>query len=153
MLPTSPAAPSYEQLIDYNRDAYQQQLSVFMREVEEQLQMPTIRSYLKLYQSIGMEKLARFRDMDVDNFRMQLLALKHKTYQRKTARDNTPLTEGKMEAASDVHFFVSGDMVHIDESRQEQRFGDYFINHVHKFEEVITDVGRMQPAPKPAAGR
>ena len=84
--------------------------------------MPTIRSYLKLYQSIGMEKLARFRDMDVDNFRVQLLALKHKTYQRKTARDNTPLTDGKMEAASDVHFFVSGDMVHIDESRQEQRF-------------------------------
>ena len=36
--------------------------------------MPTIRSYLKLYQSIGMEKLARFRDMDVDNFRVQLLA-------------------------------------------------------------------------------
>jgi translation initiation factor 3 subunit L len=144
VLPASPAAPSYEQLTDFNRDAYQQQLTVFMREVDEQLQMPTIRSYLKLYQSIGMEKLARFRDMELNSFRLQLLALKHKTYQCKTARDHTPLTEGKREAASDVHFFVANDMVHIDESRAEQRFGDYFITHVHKFEEVITDVGKMQ---------
>jgi len=137
-----PCAPNYDQPMNYNQDAFQVQVRVFSQEVEQQLQMPTIRSYLKLYRSIGIEKLARFRDTELDTFRNQLLALKHKSYQLQTDRTNAALTEGKRTAASDVHFFISGDMVHIDESREEQRFGDHFISHMHKFEEVITDVGR-----------
>jgi len=138
-----PCIPNYDSPMNYNQDAYQVQIRAFMQEVEQQLQMPTIRSYLKLYRSIGIEKLARFRDTEVDIFRNQLLALKHKSYQLQTDRMNPVLTEGRQVSASDVHFFVSGNMVHIDESREEQRFGDHFISHMHKFEEVISDVSKM----------
>jgi translation initiation factor 3 subunit L len=139
-----PCVPNYDQPLNYNQDAFQVQVRVFSQEVAQQEQMPKIRSYLKLYRSIGIEKLARFNDTELDAFRTQLLALKHKSFQLQTDRSSAALTEGKRAAASDVHFFVSGDMVHIDETRSDQRFGDHFISHMHKFEDVITDVSRMR---------
>lgn len=52
-----------------------------MEEVRQQLLFPQIRSYLKLYTTIGLDKIARFNDMDEEQFSAQLVAMKHKLTQ------------------------------------------------------------------------
>ena len=43
---------------------------------------------------------------------------------------------------SDVHFWMDNDMVHIDEERKTRHFGAFFINHLERFELVISDIER-----------
>merc|ERR1711962_523941 len=54
------------------------QLKVFMDEVQQQLMLPTIRSYLKLYTTMPLDKMAGFMEMPPEEFRNHLLAFKHK---------------------------------------------------------------------------
>ena len=49
-----------------------------MEEVQQQLMLPTIRSYLKLYTTMPLDKMAGFMDMSDEDFRNHLLAFKHK---------------------------------------------------------------------------
>ena len=49
--------------------------------------LPTIRSYLKLYTTMPLDKMAGFMEMPVEEFRNHLLAFKHKvTLKRKVFR-------------------------------------------------------------------
>lgn len=52
-----------------------------MEEVKQQILFPQIRSYLKLYTTIGLEKIARFNDLDEEQFSAQLVSMKHKLTQ------------------------------------------------------------------------
>ena len=54
------------------------QQKVFMEEVQQQLMLPTIRSYLKLYTTMPLDKMAGFMEMQEEEFRNHLLAFKHK---------------------------------------------------------------------------
>lgn len=59
----SPVPPSFDGIIEqYLMEPYQQQLKVFMDEVNQQLLIPDIRSFLKLYTTLPIEKLASFID-------------------------------------------------------------------------------------------
>lgn len=52
---------------------------LFLVDVRQQVQLPVIRSYLKLYSTISTDKLATFLDMDEHTLRTYLLCFKHKT--------------------------------------------------------------------------
>lgn len=52
-----------------------------MEEVRQQLLFPQIRSYLKLYTTIGLDKIARFNDLTDEEFSAQLISMKHKLTQ------------------------------------------------------------------------
>ena len=133
-------------------DAHQVQLGVFMQEVKQQLPLPTIKSYLKLYRSIGVDKLARFNDVDDATLRAQLLSLKHKTTQSRCGADDTSLLAGDRANASDLHFYVADDMAHVEQQREEQLFGQFFVTHAQKLHEVVQDVAVLpKPSPKAAA--
>ena len=95
VLAAAPAMGEGDLSLNYSLDAHEVQLSVFMREVRQQLPLPTVVSYLRLYQTIGLDKLARFRDADAATVRSQLLSLKHKTLQPETARDTASLMDGE----------------------------------------------------------
>ena len=45
--------------------------------------LPTIRSYLKLYTTMPLDKMAGFMEMPVEEFRNHLLAFKHKVIFRR----------------------------------------------------------------------
>ena len=49
-----------------------------MDEVQQQLMLPTTRSYLKLYTTMPPDKMAGFMEMPTEEFRNHLLAFKHK---------------------------------------------------------------------------
>jgi translation initiation factor 3 subunit L len=143
-----PSMPDFDRPSNQSQEAYQIQVRIFEQEVSQQLQLPTIRSYLKLYRSIELKKLAGFRDMkDEHDLVKQLLAHKHKTFQMQ-ADEGGSSVGGSMAPSSDVHFYISDSMVHIDETERETRYGEFFISHVHKFEEVISDVTAITFAEK-----
>ena len=78
----SPVPPAYD-MTDLEGDALHKeplrlQLKVFMDEVQQQLMLPTIRSYLKLYTTMPLDKMAGFMEMPTEEFRNHLLAFKHK---------------------------------------------------------------------------
>ena len=79
----SPVPPAYD-MTDLEGDALHKeplrlQLKVFMDEVQQQLMLPTIRSYLKLYTTMPLDKMAGFMEMPAEEFRNHLLAaFKHK---------------------------------------------------------------------------
>ena len=141
------AAPAMDDLaVNYSLDAHAVQLTVFMREVKQQLPLPTIVSYLKLYSTIGIGKLARFRDVDESTMRSQLLSLKHKTLQPECPRDTASLVDGERKSCSDVHFFVAAEMAHVDDKEEEHQLGKFFIDHTQKLQAVVADVNAIAQA-------
>merc|ERR1712032_968267 len=81
------ALPDYSQSNKENyHDAYKTQVKRFMYEMSSQQSSRKVRSYLKLYTSIGVSKLASFNDMDVEkDFLPLLLSYKHKMRQIENA--------------------------------------------------------------------
>ena len=59
----SPVPPNYDNPnTGYHKEAFSQQQQVFMEEVLQQRLIPIIRSYLKLYTTLPISKLAAFMD-------------------------------------------------------------------------------------------
>ena len=55
-----------------------------------------------------------------------------------------PLVGGEWSSSCDVDFYIEGDMVHIAEHKVHKAYGDYFIKHINKFEEIITDLHKSR---------
>eukprot|EP00727_Mastigamoeba_balamuthi_P000616 m51a1_g10551 putative eukaryotic translation initiation factor 3 subunit l-like (579) ;mRNA; r:38355-40527 len=116
---------------NYAIEPLRQQQRLFIREVQQQKMLSTLRSYLKLYTSIPLPKLASFLDMDVEAVRTQLACFKHKT--RSLMWQSGPVAEGRWGTTGDVDFYVDGDMVHMREVKVTRRYADFFLRHMNKF--------------------
>jgi len=126
-------------------DPTKHQLEMFLKEVRQQKDLPTIRSYLTLYRTIDESKLARFRDVDASNFRHQMLSLKHKSNQKicnATSTKNISLTDGEFSLKQDVHFYCDGTVLHVDEIKEEKQFGEYFIDQINNLESITYEIKR-----------
>eukprot|EP01121_Diplochlamys_sp_Union-15-3_P007954 TRINITY_DN206_c0_g1_i1.p1 TRINITY_DN206_c0_g1~~TRINITY_DN206_c0_g1_i1.p1 ORF type:complete len:496 (-),score=58.76 TRINITY_DN206_c0_g1_i1:24-1469(-) len=132
-----PAIPNYEIEDDDYQSPSHQQLKLFMNEVQQMVLLSTIRSYLKLYTSIGIDKLAQFLEMDKEHLRIQLLCYSRKN--RNLVWRGGPALEGQWSPTSDTDFYIDGDMIHVVDSKTERRFGEFFIRHINKFDEIIHD--------------
>ncbi|EEY66690.1 eukaryotic translation initiation factor 3 subunit E-interacting protein, putative [Phytophthora infestans T30-4] len=109
--------------VNRSAEASQRQQKAFNDMVTRQQHIPAVRSYIKLYRSIDLEKLAAFRGVDVELARAELMALKVSGSRLK----------------SDVHFFLNNNLVLIDEETSNQRTGEFFINHIHKFARIVDE--------------
>ena len=83
------------------------QQKVFMDEVRQQMILPTIRSYLKLYTSMPMDKLAKYmctpnEVCTVDALESNLLCFKHKMMNLVWTSKGTSGLEGEFQAESEV---------------------------------------------------
>jgi len=135
----SPVPPPIDGNTEASRMVHQEplklQLQVFMDEVAQQKQLPTIRSYLKLYTSMPLDKLANYLEMSVDELEMCLLAFKHKMRNVVWTKGVSAL-EGEFQTESEVDFYIDKNMIHIADTKVDRRFGDFFIRQIHKFEEL-----------------
>lgn len=133
----SPVPPDYDSLPEnYNKEPTHYQCSLFLNEVEQQLILPIIRSYLKFYTTMPISKLASFMEVDEPTLREQLLRFKHKTRTLvSTAKGIRHLT-GETQSASDLDFYIDGDMIHIADTKVARRYGDFFIRQIHKLGEI-----------------
>ncbi|GMI81430.1 hypothetical protein like AT5G25757 [Hibiscus trionum] len=133
----TPSAPSFEEpLVNYNQDAYRLQLKLFLYEVKQQQLLSGVRTFLKVYSTISLGKLANYMEMDEPTLRSILLTYKHKTH----AVDS----DGKIISNADVDFYIDDDMIHVVESKSVKRYGDYFLRQIVKLEGVITDMDRIK---------
>ena len=60
-------------------EAWKAQVTIFMTEIQQQVDLFKLRSYLKLYSSIELEKMASFNDISQEELIEQLVASKHKS--------------------------------------------------------------------------
>lgn len=136
-----------------NQEALRLQVKTFINELRQQSLLPIIRSYLKLYTTIGIDKLANLleRKVDEETLSQILLCYNHKT--RGLAWQSSAGTEGasapssgtsalggKMTSFSDIAFYVEGGMIHISDTKAPRRYGDYFIRNANKFDDIIVDL-------------
>ncbi|PPR80775.1 hypothetical protein GOBAR_AA39939 [Gossypium barbadense] len=133
----TPSAPSFEEpLVNYNQDAYRLQLKLFLYEVKQQQLLSGVRTFLKVYSTISLGKLANYMEVDEPTLRTILFSYKHKTH----AVDS----DGKIISNADVDFYIDDDMIHVVESKPVKRFGDYFLRQIVKLEGVINDMDRIR---------
>ncbi|KAL5729577.1 hypothetical protein ACHQM5_002507 [Ranunculus cassubicifolius] len=77
----TPSAPVFEEpLVNYNQDAYRLQLKLFLYKVKQQQLLSGVRTFLKLYSTISISKLATYMEVDEPTVRSILLTYKHKTH-------------------------------------------------------------------------
>jgi len=134
----SPVPPNFDMMgnVSQNKEPYQLQLLVFKEEVEQQIQVPTIRSYLKLYTTLPIAKLAAFMDMPDDELCVHLMCFKHKMKNLVWTKGTSGL-EGEFQSASEVDFYIDKDMIHIADTKVARRYGDFFIRQFHKYDEIM----------------
>ncbi|KAG8038903.1 hypothetical protein G9C98_003210 [Cotesia typhae] len=134
---------------DYTKDAIKHQTQVFMDEVIQQKMLPTIRSYLKLYTTLPLSKLATFMyrsnssstdenwdlDKEVAALTIHLLCFKHKMKNIVWTKGASGL-DGKFQSGSELDFYIDHDMIHIADTKVAHRYGDFFIRKILKFEEL-----------------
>uniref|UniRef100_A0A8C4GPA5 Eukaryotic translation initiation factor 3 subunit L n=1 Tax=Dicentrarchus labrax TaxID=13489 RepID=A0A8C4GPA5_DICLA len=147
----SPVVPNYDNVHpNYHKEPFQQQLKVFAEEVQQQAQLSTIRSFLKLYTTMPVAKLAGFLDMTEQEFRIQLLVFKHKMKNLVWTSGISAL-DGEFQSASEVDFYIDKDMIHIADTKVARRYGDFFIRQIHKFEELNRTLKKMPASTTTAA--
>ncbi|CAH1155339.1 unnamed protein product [Phaedon cochleariae] len=153
----SPYPPAIDSVPgDYSKEAIQHQTGVFMDEVAQQKTLPTIRSYLKLYTTLPLSKLATFmsqsgktegkRDLDkeMQSLIIHLLCFKHKMKNVVWSKGASGL-EGKFQSGSELDFYIDNDMIHIADTKVAHRYGDFFIRKILKFEDLNRKLHQLKP--------
>ncbi|EDO38083.1 predicted protein [Nematostella vectensis] len=136
----SPVPPNFDAPpANYNREPFNLQLKVFMNEVAQQSMIPVIRSYLKLYTTMPIAKLAAFLDMDEATFRNQLLCYKHKQRNLVWTKGTDGL-DGEQQSSSEVDFYIDRDMIHIADTKVDRRYGEFFMRQIYKFDEMARNL-------------
>jgi len=140
----TPAPPNYEESNpeNSNQEATKLQCSLFLNMVKQAANHNTMRSYLKLYTTIPTSKLAKFLNWSDERFRQEILSLKHKSNEQ--VWNGGSATDGVWATSSDVDFYIDEEMVHVAESKVVRKFGDFFIRHINKFEEIIDDLNESR---------
>jgi translation initiation factor 3 subunit L len=107
-------------------EALKRNARLFAAEVKQQVQFATIRSFLKLYSSISVAKLATFVECDEAALLQMLMAMKHKA--------RALQGDGKHEKRElEVDFIVEDGMVRVSETRAVRQFGAHFVRQIIKF--------------------
>lgn len=142
----SPVPPNYENIeqmpATFHKEPFLLQLKVFMDEVCQQQLIPTIRSYLRLYTTLTISKLASFLDMGDEELRTIFMCFKHKMKNVVWTKGTSGL-EGEFQSASEVDFYIDRSMIHIADTKVARRYGDFFIRQIHKFEELNKNLKKI----------
>ena len=101
----SPVVPDFENP-EANVDPVEHHLAIFMDEVKTNLFSPTIKSYLRLYTTMDLKKLAGFLEVDSEALRAMLLVNKQRAKQLRWSEGG--LLEGELVNASDLDYAMQG---------------------------------------------
>lgn len=111
-----------------NIDPMDHHTEIFMDEVKNTLFNPTVKSYLKLYSTMDLSKLAGFLDIEPEKLRSWLLVNKQRNRQIRWVEGG--LLEGESVNANDLDYAVEGDLIHISEAKQGRRLVDWYLRNL-----------------------
>lgn len=129
------AIPDYKVPSNLCTEVYQNQVSTFVREVQQRVGALKLRSYLRLYASIDVDKLARFSDMSSEALTSQVLSYKLKIQQQIV--DGTARSSGVDYFVKDGSLVIDSTSTHTDRSNAAERF---FFTGMRKNADFLRDV-------------
>ena len=101
----SPTPPDFDNK-ELNTDPLEHHLSIFMEEVRINMWSPTVKSYLKLYTTMDLKKLAGFLDVEPEKLRSWLLVNKQRSRQLRWSENG--LLEGEVVNNNDLDYAMQG---------------------------------------------
>jgi translation initiation factor 3 subunit L len=101
----SPNPPDFDNP-DNNVDPLDHQIAIFMDEVKNNMWSPTVKSYLKLYTTMDLKKLAGFLEQDPEELRHWLLVNKQRSRQIRWLEGG--LLDGDVTNTSDLDYAIEG---------------------------------------------
>ncbi|CAN6630615.1 hypothetical protein TRVA0_012S02872 [Trichomonascus vanleenenianus] len=148
----SPSGPDFENPQN-NIDPIQHHLRVFMVDVRNTTLGTTLKSYLNLYATMDIDKLAGFLDTDADKLRSALVTFKMKNRQIKWSSGD--LLQGSSTNLSDIDIALEDNLITIAETKGGRKFADWFIRNTGKNfsiqdfianPDAVSDSARSNPA-------
>ena len=139
-------APKYEAAVNVHTDALQSQLRLFLGEVKSRTQINDLYSYLKLFTTISIAKLAVFLHTDEDATLALLLKLSHKSRSQRWV-GGAP-ADFVWQQLNEVHFTVVKDTIYVTEQRAARSFGNFFIRQIYKFDDLTRDCKTLRGTPR-----
>ncbi|KAG5634029.1 hypothetical protein H0H81_003718, partial [Sphagnurus paluster] len=132
-------------------DPTHRHLALFLADVAAQAPVPTLRSFLKLYTSLGTKKLANFLDVDEEEIVQEMMLMKQvsKHVSRVGANEKSSLLDGQSLTSSDLNFVIADNMVHIAESTVGRRYAGWFIKNTERTARIYDEI-KNAPLPKPS---
>ncbi|KAF2863766.1 eukaryotic translation initiation factor 3 [Piedraia hortae CBS 480.64] len=123
----APTPPDFDNPAS-NIDPLEHQLAIFMDDVKNNMHCPLVRSYLKLYTTMDLKKLAGFLDVDAETLRSWLLINKQRS--RQIRHSEGGLLEGDVVNSSDLDYTMQGDLIHVSEAKVGRRLIDWYIRNL-----------------------
>ncbi len=123
----SPTPPDFD-VPDLNVDPVDHHCSIFMAEVRNTMSSPTVRSYLKLYTTMDLKKLAGFLEVEPERLRSWLLVNKQRSRQVRWAEG--ALLDGEVVNGSDLDYAMQGDLIHVSEAKVGRRLVDWYLRNL-----------------------
>ena len=112
----------------------------------------TLRSYLRLYTSIDVSKLASFAGMSLDDTRAALTSMKIKgwigdrpvgsTSSTTGMNNNNNANDGSATGVDALHFYLVGDIVEIEEYRPPYNASQWFVTNIERLSRILRDMSR-----------
>ncbi|KAF5381645.1 hypothetical protein D9615_005481 [Tricholomella constricta] len=150
--PPSPTdSPAQPNASPTSVDPTHRHLSLFLADVAAQAPVPTLRSFLKLYTSLGAKKLANFLDVDEEEIVQEMMLMKQasKHISRIGGSEKSSLLDGQSLISSDLNFVIADNMVHITESTVGRRYAGWFIKNTERTARIYDEI-KNTPLPQPS---
>ncbi|KAH0308894.1 hypothetical protein KCU71_g8590, partial [Aureobasidium melanogenum] len=103
---------------------------IFMEEVKNNMWSPTVRSYLKLYTTMDIKKLAGFLEIDADTLKGWLLVNKQRSKQVRHTEGG--LLDGDVVTTNDLDYAMQGDLIHVSEAKVGRRLVDWYLRNLSR---------------------
>ena len=123
----APTPPDFDNSA-LNIDPVDHHTEIFMDEVKNTLFNPTVKSYLKLYSTMDLKKLAGFLEVEPEKLRSWLLVNKQRSRQIRWSEGG--LLEGETVNGSELDYAIEGDLIHISEAKQGRRLVDWYLRNL-----------------------
>jgi translation initiation factor 3 subunit L len=140
----SPTPPDFDNP-EVNIDPVEHHLRIFMDEVKNNMMSPTVKSYLKLYTTMDLKKLAGFLEVEPEKLRCWLLVNKQRSRQIRWTEGG--LLDGDIIQASDLDYAMEGvstsisgtrdasaneyqDLIHVSEAKVGRRLVDWYLRNL-----------------------
>ena len=123
----SPTPPDFDNP-EINVDPVDHHLAIFMEEVKNTMWSPTVKSYLKLYATMDLKKLAGFLEVEPEKLRGWLLVNKQRS--RQVRWNEGGLLDGDVVNTNDLDYAMQGDLIHISEAKVGRRLVDWYLRNL-----------------------
>lgn len=133
----SPSVPDYSVAVNSKQEVINHIFTSFLAEVEQHQAFFKLKSFLGLYATIELDKLARFNDIVEADLVCQLVSAKNKSVQQRN---------GSSSQRGDVHYFVDAGAVIIDSSSAKAELAKaqerFFVAGVRKHAEIAAQINK-----------